>query len=496
MAETLASDLQRHQSPNEGLAKDLTWLSVIGLGVSSEVGAGVFYLTAQVQGVVPGIGPHVPLVLIVDAILAAVLAVTYWFFSHSIAGAGGEYLFVSRSLGPQVGFVIHVVSWFGATASIGFLAYTAPSFIAQALMLVQKGAGLWMSSTIGTLVTGLFLIWLAWGIHVRGIKHVGTLVKIAMVVIFLAALSVIIIGFTHNGTELAQKLATHDQLSASYLSAHATAHPSWLAFFEALPVLYFAYAGLRSATYAGGETPNAKMVVGRSILIVLALVAVLYVSFALALYHMAPWPVVAGLISTGHKSLANATALAGLFLPNWLAVTLSFGVAFIVFKTMLPGMMGQSRMLLAFAKDGWVPKPLAQLSPRKTPVTALTVGALLSSLILIQTALTGTAFGLASSVLAGAIVHAALGLGLIFMPTLAPALFAANKSWLVHYAGLRILLGSLMVLIGGGLGILVVIPEIKNPWYFNPLFQVLLFAGIGVVLFRHYAKREVPSTSS
>lgn len=80
MAETLASDLQRHQSPNEGLAKDLTWLSVIGLGVSSEVGAGVFYLTAQVQGVVPGIGPHVPLVLIVDAILAAVLAVTYWFF--------------------------------------------------------------------------------------------------------------------------------------------------------------------------------------------------------------------------------------------------------------------------------------------------------------------------------------------------------------------------------------------------------------------------------
>ncbi|MCY0908969.1 MAG: APC family permease [Sulfobacillus thermotolerans] len=481
----LGQDVGRLQPPQQ-LAKDLGWLAVIGLGITSEVGAGIFYLTAQVQAEVPGIGPHVPLALIVDALLATVLALTYWFFSHSIAGAGGEYLFVSRSLGPQAGFIVHVVSWFGATASMGFLAYTAPSFLSAAMMPIASGLGTWLATPMGTVVAGLIMIWGAWAIHARGVKHVGTLVKVATAVIAVAASTVIVVGFSHGPSTLAQKLAEHDHLSFAFLNAHAGSSPHWAAFLEALPILYFAYAGLRSTTYAGGEVRQARKVVSGSVLVVLGLVAILYVTFALALYHMAPWSVIAGLIATGHKSLANASALTGLFLPAWAAILLSFAVAAIVFKTILPGMMGQSRMLLAFAEDGLVPQGLKHLSSKKTPVRALTVGAALASVVLIQTGLTGTPFGVAASVLAGAIVHAALGLGLIMMPRMAPGLFAANQSWLAGRPGLRVALGTLMILIGGGMGVLVVIPEIANPWYDNPLFEVALFAVIGIALYRNY----------
>ncbi|MCL5012837.1 MAG: APC family permease [Firmicutes bacterium] len=496
MAETrsFGQDSGRSQ-PTQKLAKDLGWFAVIGLGITSEVGAGIFYLTAQIQSTVPGIGSRVPLALMVDALLATVLALTYWFFSQSIAGAGGEYLFVSRSLGPETGFIVHVISWFGATASMGFLAYTAPSFLSAAMMPLAPKLGTWLAAPIGTVMTGLVMIWLAWAIHARGVKHVGTLVKGAMVVIAIAAMSVIIVGFSHTPGDVARQLGVRDHLVLAFLTAHAGPRSHWSAFFESLPILYFAYAGLRGATYAGGEVNQARKVVGRSVLIVLSVVAVLYITFALALYHMAPWPVISGLIMTGHKSSANASALAGLFLPSWAAVVLSLAVAAIVFKTILPGMMAQSRMLLAFAEDALIPQGLSRLSRRKTPVRALTVGSVLSSIVLVQTGLTGTAFGVAASVLAGAMVHVALGLGLILMPRMAPGLFAANKSWMAGRSGWRIVLGGLMILIGGGMGILVVIPEIANPWYYNPLFEVGLFAVIGALLYWNYWQKILRSHS-
>lgn len=478
-------------SSKVGLARDLNWLGVLAMGLASEVGAGIFYVSAQVQGIVPGIGPRVPLAMLVDGGLALILVAVYWFFSYSLAGAGGEYLFVSRTMGARTGFIIHVISWFGATASVGFLAYAAPSFFSSALAHAMPGLSTWISSPTGGIVTGTMLIWVAWAIHARGIRWVGLFLKIAMGIILIAAATVIAVALTHTPAQLEQALVAKTHLSAATILAHRGPAPSWKAFFEALPVLYFAYSGLRSATYTGGETPNAKRVVGRTLVGLLALVAALYISFSWALYRMAPWPIVAGLIGLGDKSLANASALTGLFLPPSLAVALNLAVAVIVFKTILPAMMGQSRMLVAFAADGLIPEKIGQLSRYRTPVIALTAGAVLANIVLVETVLTGTAFGLASSVLAGTLVHAALGVGMTIMPRTAPALYEANSTWLRRYRGLQWAVGLSLVGIALALAYLVVLPHLATVWYFNPVFQVGLFALIGAALYQRYWNRVV-----
>lgn len=476
------------------LAKDLTWLAVLALGLSGEVGAGIFYVSAQVQGIVPGVGPNVPLALIVDGLVAAFLAITYWYFSSSIAGAGGEYLFVSRTLGARFGFIVHLIAWLGGTASVGFLAHTAPSFLASALNLLSPGSGHWFATNIGSFVTGVVLIWLAWWVHVRGIKHVGTALQVAMWVILASGFLVMVMGFTHTPAMLNAALLAKTHLSAaSLMAAGAKSTPTSLAFFEALPVLYFAYAGLRGATYAGGETNSAKKVVGKSILGLLVLVAVYYVTFAFALYHVAPWQLVAGLIKTHHGSMASASALVGLLLPQWLGVTLNFAVALIVFKTILPGMMTQSRLLLSFAADGILPSSLAKLTPQQTPIVALTIGASLSTIVLVETALTGSAFGLASGVLASTLVHAALGIGMILMPYRAPDLFAANTTWIKEHRIIQWFVGLMMVLIALSLAYLVVLPSLGAYWLFNPLVQVILFSIFGSVLYQLYWRKVVAS---
>ena len=472
------------------LAKRLNWLMVIAFGLAGEVGAGIFAVSAQVQGIVPGIGSQVPLAIFVDGLIAFTIALTYWFFSASMAGAGGEYLFVSRTLGARFGFIVHAISWFGSTASIGFLAYTAPTFLASALNSMSPGLGKPLTSVGGELFAGLAMIWIAWALHARGIRLVGIALQIAMGAILFAGLVVMVTGFGHSPADLAKVLLAKSQLSQATLMAGAPKQTG-LAFFMVLPVLYYAYSGLRGATYTGGETPNAKNIVGKSIILLVLLVTAFYTLFAAALYHLVPWQLLSGLLHHGHKSLASASALVGLLLPTWLAVVLNFAVALIVFKTILPAMMGQSRIMLACSADGILPAYFKHLSVFQTPTRALTTGAVMSSIVLVQTALTGTAFGLASSVLAGTIVHFALGLGIVRLPKAAPQLYASNTTWLKQQRSLQLLLGWTQMGIALALAYLVVTPSLSAVWYFNPLFQVVLFAVVGWLLYSRYWRSVV-----
>ncbi len=481
-------DLLNPSTP--GLAKKLNWLMVIAFGLAGEVGAGIFAVSAQVQGIIPGIGSQVPLAIFVDGLIALTLGFTYWFFSGSLVGAGGEYLFISRTLGARFGFIVHVISWFGSTASIGFLAYTAPTFLASALNSISPGLGTPLTSTEGEWIAGLAMIWIAWAMHARGIRLVGIALQIAMGVILFAGLLVMIVGFSHSPENLMIVLATKTHLASSTLMNGAPQQTS-MAFFMVLPVLYYAYSGLRGATYTGGETPNAKKVLGKSIILLVILVTIFYTLFAAALYHVVPWQLLSGLLHHNHKSLASASALVGLLLPTWLAVLLNFAVALIVFKTILPGMMGQSRIMLAFSVDGILSPYFKRLSVFQTPVRTLTTGAAMSSIVLTQTVFTGTAFGLASSVLAGTIVHFALGLGVLRLPKAAPLLYENNVTWMKKQRSLQVLLGWTQMIIAIVLAYLVVFPSLSTVWYFNPLFQVILFGVIGWFLYSRYWRSVV-----
>ncbi len=474
-----------HDTEEHKLAKHLNWLAVMAFGLAGEVGAGIFFVSAQVQGIAPGVGDQVPLAILIDGFIALFLGLTYWFFSGSIAGAGGEYLFVTRTLGARFGFIVHVVSWFGATASVGFLAYTAPTFVAAAINSVAPGAGNILTTPGGEFSLGLVMIWFAWALHARGVRLVGAVLKGAMAVILLAGLLVIVMGLTHPPSTLFAVLHATQGLNAAALMKGAPAQTTG-ALFTVLPLLYFAYSGLRSATYTGGETHAAKGTLGKSILALVVVVTIFYTTFAIALYHVVPWQLLSGLLSHGDKSLASAAALIGLLLPPWLDILLNFAVAFIVFKTILPVMMGQSRMMVAFSADGVLPPRFARLSKRQTPVTALTIGAIMSSVVLLQTSITGTAFGLASSVLAGTIVHFALGLGIVLLPKTAPALYAGNKTWLGGRRGLQWIVALVMMAVATALAYLVVLPTLTSVWYFNPLVQVGLFSLIGALLYSRY----------
>ncbi len=85
MSVNISSKSQQSQSAPDSeprkLAKRLNWLMVIAFGLASEVGAGIFFVSAQVQGIVPGVGGQVPIAILTDGLIALFLGFTYWYFN-------------------------------------------------------------------------------------------------------------------------------------------------------------------------------------------------------------------------------------------------------------------------------------------------------------------------------------------------------------------------------------------------------------------------------
>lgn len=112
---------------------------------------------------------------------------------------------------------------------------------------------------------------------------------------------------------------------------------------------------------------------------------------------------------------------------------------------------------LSFVADGILSNALAKLTPQKTPIVVLTIGASLSTVVLVETAI-GSAFGLAS----GIFIHAALGVGMILMSYRAPELFQQNTTWVKNNRPIQWFVRSMMVLIALALGYLVVFFSLKT----------------------------------
>src|SRR5438045_1758245 len=152
--------------------------SVVAFGVTNQIGAGLFFVSTQVQQTAPGTGDLVPWLMVVGGGLTFLTVIAYrYFFSHGLIGAGGEYVIVSRSVNPFIGFLVTFLAWFGLTGSLGTLAYAAPKFLATAFNAP------FFSSDAGTLVTGLALLWTVWLIHVRGVHLAAAIAVLSMCVV-------------------------------------------------------------------------------------------------------------------------------------------------------------------------------------------------------------------------------------------------------------------------------------------------------------------------
>jgi basic amino acid/polyamine antiporter, APA family len=476
-----------------------TW-AVVAFGVTNEIAAGLFFVSTQIQQTVPGVGNLVPWLMLAGGAITLLTVVAYrYFFASGLIGAGGEYVILRDALGVRWGFLATLMAWFGVTASLGTQAYVAPKFLANACSSMGwvHAAG-FLASTPGGLACGLLLLWGVWLIHVRGVRFAALLTTAAMLFVLAVAATIMSFGFATTHEQFTAALTARLHLPAHVLLAHAGAPSGGTAgaVFSALPLLFFGYLGLSTATQTGAEAIDARRSLSRGVLIAVLLVTVVYTLFTFAVYHAVPWNAIPALAARGFTTYTTSTGLLGLVMPAWLSSLMNVFVAIIVVKTFLPGFLAQSRWIYAWGADHMIPRRFAKTHPRfHTPVAALTVSAVLASLSLFESTALGYVFGVNLRVLSVMIVFFLMGAAMIVFPRTAPKLYNANDSALRTNRALQIGVGTSVMLFSAWFAISIVYGARAQALWLQPITQAAIVAALGGVIMRSADRRRAEAVA-
>jgi APA family basic amino acid/polyamine antiporter len=456
------------------LQRSLGIWSVVAFGVTNEIAAGLFFVSTQIQTSSPGVGTFVPWLMLAGGAITLLTVLAYrYFFAAGLVGAGGEYVIIHASVGRRSAFLATLLSWFGMTGALGTLSYVAPRFLANACAsLGLVDAARVLSSSAGTLICGLALVWGVWFVHVRGVRLASALAITAMIFVLSVALTAIVYGFATTQAHFEAALSAHLHLSSQRVRAAAPVRTLQLsAVWGALPVLFFGYLGLSTATQTGSEAVDARRTLSRGVLIAVCIVTAVYTLFAFAIYHAVPWQDIAGLSALRYSTYTTSVGLLGMVMPAWLSSLMNLFVAVIVVKTFLPLFLAQSRWIYAWAQDGLLPSSFAATHDRfKTPVRALTISALLGSLSLTESLWTGYAFGVSLRVLSVMAVFFLVGLGLLrFQPPASAA---------------RIALGAAIMAFSLWFAVSLIAGSAAQPFLLQPAVQAAIVTALGAVLYQ------------
>lgn len=468
---------------------------MVAFGVTNEIAAGLFFVSTQIQQTVPGVGNLVPWLMLAGGALTLLTVVVYrYFFASGLIGAGGEYVILRDALGTRWGFLATLLAWFGVTGSLGTLAYLAPKFLANACSsLGWTHAAAALTSTPGTILCGLVLLWGIWLIHVRGVRFAAVLTVAAMLFVIAVAITIVAFGFATTPEHFTAALSARLHLSMQALLAQRSSQPTSTAgaVLTALPLLFYGYLGLSTATQTGGEAVDARRSLSRGVLIAVLLVTVIYTLFTFAVYHAVPWNAIPALAAHGFTTYTTSTGLLGLVMPAWLSSLMNVFVAAIVVKTFLPGFLAQSRWIYAWGADGIIPHRFAQTHPRfHTPVAALTVSAILASLSLFESTALGYVFGVNLRVLSVMIVFFLMGAATIAFPRTAPDLYRANDSAMRSNRALQIALGTAVMCFSAWFAMSIIYGARAQAFWLQPVVQAAIVTLAGVLIMRSADRRR------
>ncbi len=462
------------------LAKVVGVIAIMASALSQEYGSGINFVATQSLSVYPKIEYLVPLAMFVTGLFYLPKVFLFMRFGKIMPRAGGSYVWITRSLGMQIGFIVHFLWWASLAFAIGVLAFAFGTFLSAGLVSAGLAGGIFFVTPWGHIISGAVAIWLIFWLHYRGIGNYAKLVTILMVAVLITAAIVVAVGFSHNPASFAQ--AVHTKLHLTVAAPASSGAPTLSAFLSVCTLFIFAYGGISAAPFLGGEAKDGSRSVPLGILWGWIAAIVLFSLVALAIFHAAPWWAIVTLIGHGDTAYATTPGLVGLLGSPFLAAGLNLLVALIVGKTIAPQMMGTSRLVFAWAQDHLFPARFAQTSRWQTPSAALFLSAIIGTLSLVQSALIGWSIGVTFRSIAILLVLALLGIGVL---NLRWGSRFRNSHWRDPIAK------GWGIIIAAVLGIIIAIALIdsvlvvpKTPLAFQPAFQALVAVVIGAIIYQ------------
>jgi len=333
------------------LKKELTLIDIFSVASGAMISSGLFILPGLAYAQA---GPAV----IISYFIAGLFALTGMLSQAELVSAmpkaGGTYFYVTRSLGPAIGTVNGLTTWFSLSLKSVF-----------ALVGMAAFAKLIMGVNIHIIAFVLCLIFLI--INIAGIKEAGR-VQVILVFILLTALIFYII----RGIPVV-KVANFEPFVSK----------GWRAIFSTAGFVFVSYGGLLKVASVAEETKEPARTVPRGMMLSMFFVSILYFFVVF---------VTTGIL--GEKLAFSPPALkpsltpisdsAQVFMgaPGKIALSVAAILAFV--STANAGIMAASRYPLALSRDKLLPAFLGRIDKKlNTPRNAILFTGLLMIIALL-----------------------------------------------------------------------------------------------------------------
>jgi len=326
------------------LERDLGLPSVLAISIGAMIGSGIFILPALALEIA---GPAVVLAYLLAGLLVVPAALSKSEMATAMPEAGGTYIYIERGMGPLLGTIAGVGTWFslsfkGALALVGGVPYLLLLFD---LPLQPVALGL---------ATLLILV------NLFGAKQTGRL-QVAIVVVMLAAL-----GWFAAGSAPSVQSANF----AGFLDSGVGG------ILAATGLVFVSYAGVTKVASVAEEVEDPGRNIPLGILGSLAFTTVLYVAVVAVLVGITDPGSVAG-------SLTPVAVAAEVTLGRAGVVAVILAAILALVSTANAGILSSSRYPFAMSRDKLAPPSLSTVSERfGTPTTSITLtGVVLLALI-------------------------------------------------------------------------------------------------------------------
>lgn len=357
----------------------------------------------QVMGFAPQFWPRANLFVsfLIATPLVACFGLVYLYFTSLMPRSGGDYVWVSRTLHPSLGFIVNFSLTFVFLTWVAFNFTFMLSIVGPALGYVAGIDGSWINAPskgemmlVSTVLTILFA-----GLMIVGVRSVARYMKITFVLVWagMALWLVLLLVGGHSGfvdhfnrTSGATYQGIIDQArSLGFDSGGSIALGATLA---AMVYCFQVYTGFQWTGYFAGEIKNARRTATTSIVGGLLVAAAVYLLAVALIYKYYGFRFFGSLVFMGlgdgasKYTLGFAPYLPSLvnFLPGPHVFAVLIVIAFLlaIFWWTPTGFMLGTRNLFAWSFDRLAPTRLTDVSDRfHTPVIATVVVALVVELL-------------------------------------------------------------------------------------------------------------------
>ncbi len=286
------------------------------------VGGGIHKLAVTAAYQYPS--AFVPWSFLITGLLAAIpTAIIYTMMGAMMPRTGGDYVFITRGLSPAIGFLASWGFWFTEVLSYGIIAWYSIDFFTGAVTaagVALKDEGLlataqWMNTMTGHVILAILFVIIFGAIAFFGMKIYGWIINILGIIAILGCISnLFILGVWGVNPQGAVAGFNSMYGSGAYekivRKAFELGNPpvgafSWGATIMAGVGAIWAYIGIVSAVFVGGElkTPTSALVIAQ----ILGTIVIIAYYITLPFMFYVSWQVPQSVLqSTGAVSYLQA----------------------------------------------------------------------------------------------------------------------------------------------------------------------------------------------